>query len=107
MAEIKKTEATVKPVASIKTPVVAEAKIAAEAVGIRLVPGIEIAVITEEGTGLHMLGYNIDTENEDLKSFLQSIVERRKERKEKAERARKGSRRFRVSEASRGRRRVQ
>ena len=28
MAEIKKTEATVKPVASIKTPVVAEAKIA-------------------------------------------------------------------------------
>lgn len=36
---------------------IAEAKIAAEAVDIRLIPGIEIAVVTEEDTGLHMLGY--------------------------------------------------
>ena len=41
---------------------IAEGMIAAEAVGIKLIPGIEIAVVTEEETGLHMLGYNIDIE---------------------------------------------
>ena len=61
---------------------IAEATIAAEAVEIKLVPGIEIAVVTEEGTGLHMLGYNIDIENENLKQFLSKMVERRKERNE-------------------------
>ena len=59
---------------------IAEGKIAAEAVGIQFIPGIEIAVITEEGTGLHMLGYRIDHENEALKAFLAEIIERRKER---------------------------
>ncbi len=61
---------------------IAEARIAAEAVGIRFVPGIEIAVVTEEVTGLHMLGYYIDEENEELKEFLSAMVERRKERNE-------------------------
>lgn len=61
---------------------IAEAKIAAEAVDIKLVPGIEIAVVTEEGTGLHILGYNIDVENEELKQFLIDMVERRKARNE-------------------------
>ena len=61
---------------------IAEAKIAAEAVDIKLVPGIEIAVVTEEGTGLHMLGYNIDVENEELKQFLIDVVERRRKRNE-------------------------
>lgn len=61
---------------------IAEARIAAEAVGIRFVPGVEIAVVTEEGTGLHMLGYYIDEKNEELKEFLRAIVERRKERNE-------------------------
>ena len=59
---------------------IAEAKIAAEAVDIRMIPGIEIAVVTEEDVGLHMLGYNIDVEDEDLKQFLAQMVERRKER---------------------------
>ncbi len=61
---------------------IAEAMIAAEAVGIKLVPGIEIAVVTEEETGLHMLGYNIDIENEALKKFLDEMVQRRVERNE-------------------------
>ena len=61
---------------------IAEAKIAAEAVDIRLIPGIEIAVVTEEDTGLHMLGYNIDVDNEELKKFLAEIIARRKERNE-------------------------
>ena len=61
---------------------IAEGMIAAEAVGIKLVPGIEIAVVTEEETGLHMLGYNIDIENEALKTFLDEMVQRRVERNE-------------------------
>ena len=61
---------------------IAEAKIAAEAVDIRMIPGIEIAVVTEEDVGLHMLGYNIDVEDEKLKQFLAQMVERRKERNE-------------------------
>lgn len=61
---------------------IAEAMIAAEAVGIRLIPGIEIAVVTEEDTGLHMLGYNIDVESEELRLFLKTMVQRRKERNE-------------------------
>ena len=61
---------------------IAEAKIAAEAVDIRMIPGIEIAVVTEEDIGLHMLGYNIDVEDEELKQFLAQMVERRKERNE-------------------------
>lgn len=61
---------------------IAEAMIAAEAVGIKLIPGIEIAVVTEEDTGLHMLGYNIDIEDEALKAFLSEMVERRRERNE-------------------------
>ena len=59
---------------------IAEAAIAAEAVGIQFIPGIEIAVVTEEGTGLHMLGYHIDIENEELKDFLAQMIERRRER---------------------------
>lgn len=61
---------------------IAEGMIAAEAVGIKLIPGIEIAVVTEEGTGLHMLGYHIDIENEALKNFLDAMVQRRTERNE-------------------------
>ena len=61
---------------------IAEGAIAAEAVGIQFIPGIEIAVVTEEGTGLHMLGYHIDIENEELKAFLAEMIERRKERNE-------------------------
>lgn len=57
-----------------------EASIAAEAVGLKLVPGIEIAVVTEEGNGLHMLGYNIDRDNPELAAFLSKIIENRKAR---------------------------
>ncbi len=61
---------------------IAEGAIAAEAVAIQFIPGIEIAVVTEEETGLHMLGYYIDIENEALKKFLAEMIERRKERNE-------------------------
>lgn len=57
-----------------------EARIAAEALGIKVVPGIEIAVITEEGKGLHILGYYIDPTNADLREFLADMICKRKER---------------------------
>ena len=47
-----------------------EAKIAAEAVEIRIVPGVELLAETEDGIRLQILGYNIDTENEELQRFL-------------------------------------
>lgn len=59
-----------------------EAKVAGEALEMKVVPGIEIAVITEDGKGLHMLGYNIDKDNEELKDFLSRMIERRKTRNE-------------------------
>lgn len=57
-----------------------EAKIAGEALQLKVVPGIEMAVETEEGIGLHMLGYNIDPDNEELKNFLSQMIERRRTR---------------------------
>ena len=58
-----------------------EAMIAAEALEIKVVPGIEIAVVTEDGRGLHMLGYHIDPENPELKAFLDNMIENRRKRK--------------------------
>ena len=58
----------------------AEAMIAAEALEMKVVPGIEMAVVTEEDIGLHILGYNIDIENEELQAFLSQMIARRKER---------------------------
>ena len=54
-----------------------EAAIAAEAVEMRVIPGIEIATQTEEGIGLHILGYRMDTENEELQAFLEGMLQRR------------------------------
>ncbi|MDD4200858.1 MAG: PHP domain-containing protein [Eubacteriales bacterium] len=57
-----------------------EAEIAGKAVDLKVIPGIEIAVVTEEGNGLHMLGYNIDRENPELKAFLSNMIDNRKSR---------------------------
>lgn len=51
----------------------AEAKIAGEAAGLRVIPGIEITAETGEGVGLHILGYGIDGENVELKAFLDRL----------------------------------
>lgn len=59
-----------------------EAMIAAEALEMKVVPGIEIAVVTEDGRGLHMLGYHIDPENPKLKAFLDNMIENRRKRNE-------------------------
>jgi len=57
-----------------------EALIAGEAVGLKVIPGIEIAVETDRGVGLHILGYNVDIENEEPKSFLAQLIASRKKR---------------------------
>lgn len=61
---------------------VEEAKIAGEALKMMVVAGIELA--TEyEGKELHILGYNIDIENDELLDKIDEIKEFRDERNEK------------------------
>ena len=62
---------------------VREALIAGEAVDLTVIPGIEIAAQTEEGIGLHLLGYKLDIESEELNEFLAGMIDRRKDRNEK------------------------
>lgn len=57
-----------------------EARIAAKALDMVVIPGIEIAVETEKGTGLHMLGYEIDPSNGELTAFLEQLIRNREER---------------------------
>lgn len=59
-----------------------EARIAAEALNMTVIPGIEIAVETEEKIGLHMLGYEIDPKNPELQDFLSRLIKNREERNE-------------------------
>lgn len=62
---------------------VQEALAAGEALGIRVVPGIELATETEAGIGLHILGYSIDIENPELKKTLEELLQKRRRRNEK------------------------
>ncbi len=57
-----------------------EAGVCAEAEGIRLIPGIEIATRTEQGIGLHMLGYDFDRENGPFRELLAQLIRNREER---------------------------
>ncbi len=57
-----------------------EAMIAAEAVDLKVIPGLEVATESEEGLGLHILGYNIDTNSEELKDFLKQLIANREDR---------------------------
>lgn len=60
-----------------------EALIAGEAAEIKVVPGIELATETEEGIGLHILGYYFDHKNPELKAALAQLKERRDARNHK------------------------
>jgi len=64
---------------------VMEAQIAGEALGMQIVAGIEFATTYEfdgKELELHMLGYYIDTENEELNGRLKDIRQARKDRNE-------------------------
>lgn len=62
---------------------VKEAMIAGEAVDLKVVPGIEIATQTEEGIGVHLLGYGFDPENGEMQELLRQLIQNRIERNEK------------------------
>jgi len=58
-----------------------EARIAAQALGIEFVPGVEIS--TRYGVAVHILGYYIDPEEKGMRSLLDWIVEDRAARNKK------------------------
>lgn len=60
-----------------------EALIAGEALEIKVIPGIELATETEDGIGLHILGYYFDPDNAHLNEVLEDLKVRRNTRNEK------------------------
>lgn len=60
-----------------------EALIAAEALEIKVIPGIELAVETEDGIGLHILGYYFDPDHPHLNEVLEDLKSKRNARNEK------------------------
>lgn len=60
-----------------------EALIAGEAAEIKVIPGIELATETEEGIGLHILGYYFDHKDAHLNAVLAALRERRDARNHK------------------------
>lgn len=59
-----------------------EATVAAKEFGIKVVPGIEISAQTEEHIGLHILGYDIDLKNQQLRKACETMRNKRKIRNE-------------------------
>lgn len=57
-----------------------EALTAGEALEIKVVPGVEISTITEEGVEIHILGYNFDVNNQKLIDTLNELKARRRDR---------------------------
>jgi 3',5'-nucleoside bisphosphate phosphatase len=59
-----------------------EAEAAAKALGIKVIPGIEISAQTDDHIGLHILGYNIDLNNKKLRQACETMRKKRKIRNE-------------------------
>lgn len=59
---------------------IGEALAEGEKAKLEVVPGIELASVTDKGIGLHILGYGIDTQNERLRTTLTFLAEKRSER---------------------------
>jgi 3',5'-nucleoside bisphosphate phosphatase len=59
-----------------------EATLAAKEFGIKVIPGIEISAQTDEHIGLHILGYDIDTNNQQLRKACETMRKKRKIRNE-------------------------
>lgn len=63
---------------------ISEAVAAAKALGgIAVIPGIELSTEGPDGTELHILGYYIDTENEELNCTIAALKKGRKDRNAK------------------------
>ena len=61
---------------------VSEAMAEGEQIGIEVIPGIEFSTM-EEGHDVHMVGLFLDRECRELKEFLKTVVDRRKDRNHK------------------------
>ncbi len=59
---------------------VSEAQEAGRRLGLRVIPGIELATETRDGIGFHILGYNFDTSDEDLLAVIEKLKQYREER---------------------------
>lgn len=59
-----------------------EAFIAGKALDLQVIAGIELATETDDGTGLHILGYHIDTKNDHLQAVLKDLRKKRIARNE-------------------------
>ncbi|MCQ2547454.1 MAG: PHP domain-containing protein [Clostridia bacterium] len=60
-----------------------EAQIAAEAVEIKVINGIEISCRNEDGINIHILGYDFDEENPELLEYVEEAKKRRQVRNDK------------------------
>ncbi|MDO4485063.1 MAG: PHP domain-containing protein [Bacillota bacterium] len=60
-----------------------EALIAGEALEIKVIPGIELAVETEESIELHMLGYYFDPDDPHFNEMMEELKRRRNDRNER------------------------
>ena len=57
-----------------------EAKIAGEAIELKVIQGVELSSITEAGVNVHILGYNMDLENNEFIETLDELKEWRRDR---------------------------
>ena len=60
-----------------------EALIAGEALEIKVIPGVELATVTEEGVELHILGYYFDPDHPRLNEVLEDLKAKRNDRNER------------------------
>ncbi|MBN7773707.1 PHP domain-containing protein [Clostridium aminobutyricum] len=57
-----------------------EATIAGKALGIKVIPGIELSTEDEQRISMHILGYDIDIDNPELLDKLKELKQKRKDR---------------------------
>ncbi|MBK5253191.1 MAG: PHP domain-containing protein [Peptostreptococcaceae bacterium] len=57
-----------------------EAKIAGEAIELKVIQGVELSSVTEKGVNIHILGYNMDVDNNEFIETLNELKEWRKDR---------------------------
>lgn len=55
----------------------------ADELGLTVISGVEFSTVTDNDIKVHMLGYNIDVDNEKLQSEIKDVMEARRERNKK------------------------
>lgn len=62
---------------------VTEGMIAGKALGIKVIPGIELSTENDKGISMHILGYHIDIHNVELTKKLTELKDKRRERNQR------------------------